>query len=223
MGLITGLKAMTDQVDGSSDTAKGTWLTLKDGEQVKFRFLQEIDPDSENYNEEAGLAFMVVEHSNPTAYKQKALCTIDDEGKCFGCEQARLEIKSKWKGKRRFYANILVMAEGKDPYVAILSQGVGSKSATETIIQYAGAVGSITNTIWQIKRSGTGLESEYNIIPIPVKDIKPLDLSKYELFDLTKTAIRQVTYNDQENFYLKNDGAVKPSSVSESSLSHTDW
>ena len=205
MGIVTGLAALNKQMESSAptgDSQKGRWLTVKDGQSVKIRFMQEVDPDSENYVEKAGLAFIAIEHTNPKDYKRKALCTIDDQGRCFGCEQHHRDPKAGWKGKRRFYANVLVNDDKEDPYVAIFSQGVGPKSATEEVIQYAGETGSITNINWKLKRTGTGMETNYSIIPLPTGDAKAIDFDKHELFDLTKTAVRDVPYQDQETFYL---------------------
>jgi hypothetical protein len=205
MGIVTGLKALNAQMESSAptgDSQKGRWLMVKDGQSVKIRFMQEVDGDSENYIEKAGLAFIAIEHTNPKDYKRKALCTIDDQGRCFGCEQHHRDPKSGWKGKRRFYANVLVNDEKEEPYVAIFSQGVGPKSATEEVIQYAGETGSITNINWKLKRTGTGMETNYSIIPLPTGDAKAIDFDKYELFDLTKTAVRDVPYQDQETFYF---------------------
>lgn len=223
MGIVRGLNALNQQMESSNssgDGVKGRWLQLKDGQSMKIRFLQEVDPDSEFYIEKAGLAFIAVEHSNPDHYQRKALCTIDDQGRCFGCEQHRLNPKAKWGGKKRFYANVLVAEEGEDPYVAILSQGLGSKSATEEVIAYAGEVGSITNTNWKLKRSGTAMETSYSIIPTPTKDMQPLDIDKYELFDLEKTAVREVAYEDQEEFYLgiTSVNSEEPASASSSAV-----
>ena len=82
MGIVTGLAAMNKQMEvktSSNDGVKGRWLQLKDGQSLKIRFMQEIDPDSPSYIEKAGLAFIAVEHTNPKDYKRKALCTIEDQ------------------------------------------------------------------------------------------------------------------------------------------------
>ena len=205
MGMVTGLAAMNKQMESKSsggDGQKGRWLQLKDGQSVKIRFLQEIDPDSKNYLEKAGVAFIAVEHTNPKDYKRKALCTVEDQGRCFGCEQHRRDPKAGWKGKSRFYANVLVDDGAEAPYVAIFSQGAGPKSATPEIINYAGETGSITNLNWKLKRTGTGTDTNYSIIPLPTADAAAIDLDKYELFDLQKTAVRDVQYDEQENFYM---------------------
>ena len=144
MGIVTGLKALNQQMEASTpsgDSQKGRWLQVKDGQSVKIRFMQEVDADSANYVEKAGLAFIAIEHTNPKDYKRKALCSIDDQGRCFGCEQHHRDPKAGWKGKRRFYSNVLVDDGKEDAYVAIFSQGVGPKSATEEVIAYAGETG----------------------------------------------------------------------------------
>ena len=205
MGIVTGLAALNKQMENSAptgDSQKGRWLQLKDSQSVKIRFMQEVDPDSANYVEKAGLAFIANEHTNPKDYKRKALCSIDDQGRCFGCEQHHRDPKAGWKGKRRFYSNVLVDDSKEDAYVAIFSQGVGPKSATEEVIAYAGETGSITNINWKLKRTGMGMETNYSIIPLPTADAAAIDFDKYELFDLTKTAVRDVQYAEQEGFYL---------------------
>ena len=225
MGIVTGLKAMNAQMEQKShtgDSQKGRWLQLKDGQSLKIRFLQEIDPDSSTYVEKAGLAFIAIEHTNPNDYKRKALCTIEDQGRCFGCEQHRRDPKKGWKGRQRFYANVLVDDGTEEPYVAIFSQGVGPKSATQEVVSYAGETGSITNLNWKLKRTGEKTDTNYSIIPLPTANAAAIDFDKYELFDLAKTAVRDVEYAEQENFYL---GITSDSSTSEesSTSSAVEW
>jgi len=90
----------------------------------------------------------------------------------------------------------------EEPYVAIFSQGAGPKSATPEIINYAGETGSISNLNWKLKRTGTSTDTNYSIIPLPTADAAPIDFDKYELFELQKSAVRDVPYDEQENFYL---------------------
>ena len=225
MGIVKGLNAMNKAMDkpaNTGDSQKGRWLQLKDGQSLKIRFMQEVDPDSPSYLEKAGLAFIAIEHTNPKDYKRKALCTIEDQGRCFGCEQHRRDIKAGWKGRSRFYANVLVDDGTEEPYVAIFSQGAGPKSATPEIINYAGETGSISNLNWKLKRTGTSTETNYSIIPLPTADASPIDLTKHELFDLEKSAVRDVPYEEQENFYL---GITSDSSgeTASSSSSAVEW
>ena len=226
MGIVRGLNALNQQMEKSEyseEGQKGTWLKVNDGQSVKIRFLQEIDPNSEHYNEKAGSAFIAVEHSNPADYKRKALCSIEDQGRCFGCEMHRRDPKAKWGGKKRFYANVIVDDGSKAPYVAIVSQGLGPKAITETVIAWAGETGSITNVNWKVKRTGSGAtDTSYNAIPLPTAGISPIDFDKYVLFDLEKTAVRDIPYADQEAFYF--GVASETSGESEASTSPSvDW
>lgn len=220
MGLVKGLKAMNQTIDrpsASSDAPRGRWLKLNDGQSVKIKFLQELDPDSPNYNDKSGLAFIAVEHTNPSDYRRKALCSVEDQGRCFGCEQHRKDPKAGWKGRSRLYCNVLVDDGTEDPYVAIFSQGTGAKSATPEIIQYAGETGSITSNTWRLKRTGERTDTNYSIIPLPT-DSDPVDIDTLELWELEKIAVRDVPYDDQYTFYLGTS-----QEESSSSSSNVEW
>lgn len=221
MGIVKGLKDLNKVMDKPSydgDGTKGRWVKLEDGETVKIRFLQELDPDSPSYNEKTGLGFIAVEHTNPGDYRRKALCTMDDQGKCWGCEQHRKDYKAGWKGKSRLYINVLVDDGKEDPYVAILSQGSSGKAITPTLIEYAGEMGSISNLTWKIKRTGSKTDTSYTAIPL-AKDEKPFDTSALELFELEKVAVRDLPYTEQEGFF-SGENATEESSATASSL---DW
>lgn len=223
MGIVKGLKDLNKAMDkpqsNSGDGTKGRWVKLEDTESVKIRFLQELDPDSPSYNEKAGLGFIAVEHTNPKDYRRKALCTMDDQGKCYGCEQHRKDYKAGWKGRSRLYINVLVDDGKEDPYVAILSQGSSGKTITPTLIEYAGEMGSITNLMWRIKRSGTKTDTSYTIIPL-AKDEAPFDAASLELFELETSAVRDMPYTEQEGFFAgENSSTEEPSATS----SNLDW
>ena len=224
MGIVKGLsainKAMDKPVSNSSDGPKGRWLQVKDGQSVKIRFMQEIDPDSPTYDPKGGLGFIAIEHTNPKDYRRKALCTIEDQGSCFGCEQHRRDPKAGWKGRPRFYINALIDDGTEEPYIAIFSQGTGPKSATPEISQYATETGSISNLVWKLKRTGEKTDTNYSIIPLPTAEVKPIDFDKYELFDLEKTAVRDVPYSEQENFYF---GVTSDSSSESTTSSSVEW
>ena len=229
MGLAKGLKEINKAMDKPSytdggDGTKAVWLKVADGASVKVRFLQELDPDSPSYNEKNGLGFIANEHVNPGDYRRKVLCSMDDQGKCWGCEQHRKDYKAGWKAKARLYINALVMEEGKDPYVAIVSQGTNAKAITPTLIEYAGEVGSISNLVWRIKRTGAGIDTSWTIIPL-AKDETPFDSSGLELYELETIAVRDVPYADQEAALLgTGNGEGHEETKKESSTSSSvDW
>jgi hypothetical protein len=215
MAIVKGLKNINNALDKPSDSegSKARWVKLADGESVKIRFLQELDPDSPNYLEKNGLGFIAAEHTNPKNYKSKALCTSDDQGRCWACEQHRKDYKAGWKARSRLYINVLVDDGKEDPYVAILSQGTSGKSITPTLIEYAGEMGSVSNLTWRLKRSGTGTSTEYVGISLG-QDKEALDISKYELFQLEKVAVKEIPYEEQEKFYMVGESE-------EQSTSHT--
>ena len=221
MGIVKGLKDLNKVMDkpqsSGGDGTKARWVKLEDAESVKVRFLQELDPDSPTYNEKLGLGFIAVEHTNPKDYRRKALCTMDDQGKCHGCEQHRKDYKAGWKGRSRLYINVLVDDGKEDPYVGILSQGSSGKTITPTLIEYAGEMGSITNLMWRIKRTGTKTDTSYTIIPL-AKDETPFDGSSLELYKLEETAVRDLPYTEQESFFSGENGGEE--SASSSSV---DW
>ena len=223
MGIVTGLKNLNDVIDRpaheGSEGSKATWVKIEDGESIKVRFLQELDPDSPTYNEKNGLGFIAIEHTNPSDYRRKALCSMDDQGKCYGCEQHRKDYKAGWKGKPRLYINVLVDNGKDDPFVAVLSQGISGKTITPTLNEYAKEMGSITNLMWRIKRTGLKTDTSYTIIPLQ-KDESEFDSSVLELHDLLATAVRDLPYVEQEAFFA---GEVKKAEGSSATDSTLDW
>jgi hypothetical protein len=217
MSVIRGLKdigAILDKPKYENTGAKVRWVKLADGQSAKIRFVEELDEDSANYSADRGLSVVIAEHSNPKDYKRKAACTIDSEGRCFGCEMARKEPKSGWRSKLRFYCNVIVNDGTEDPYVAVWSQGISKQSAFNTIREYALDTGSISNLEWKIKRNGQGTETNYTLLPVK-PDTEPFAWGQLETFDLEKV-VRDVVYAEQENFYF---GFDAPSVTS----SNTDW
>jgi hypothetical protein len=213
MASITGLANIKNLIDRprSESGPKARWLKLEDGQSVKIRFLNEVDADSKNYNTERGLAIVCAEHTNPKDYRRKCVCTMDEEGRCYGCEMNRRDPKAGWKARLRYYTNVLVDEGTDEPYVAIWSQGVGPKSpTTTTIVEYAGDTGSITNVIWRLKRTGTGTQTSYSLFPLTT-DESSFDFKGLDLYNLDETAVRQVKYSDQEAFFMGLDADVNAS------------
>jgi len=222
MSIVKGLKDLNKALDKptySGDENKGRWFKLEDGESIKVRFLQELDPDSPNYDQARGCGFIALEHVNPKDYRKKALDTMESEGRDWANEQHRKDPKAGWKARTRLYMNVLVDDGKEEPYVAILSQGTSGKTITPTLIEYAGEMGSITNLMWRIKRNGTKTDTSYTIIPL-AKDETPFDFSGLEMFDLEKTAVRHVPYSEQEAFYMGQGNNEEQSSTTSSSV---DW
>jgi hypothetical protein len=220
MGIAKGLKAM-DKAMGSQksspDSGSGSkvrWLKLEDGQSVKVRFINELDSDSPHYSESRDLAIVVSEHTNPKDYKRKAVCTMESDGRCYGCEMARKDPKAGWRPRLRFYTNLLVDDGLESPYVAVWSQGVGKQSAFNTIREYVLDTGSISNLIWRMKRQGTNTDTTYVLLPV-TPDTEPFDWSGVEPFMLEKV-VRELPYSEQESYYLGFD-------MPTSNTSNIDW
>jgi hypothetical protein len=217
MTIVKGLKninALVEKPKYEGSATKVRWVKLADGQAAKIRFVNELDSDSAHFNEDRGLAVVVSEHTNPKDYKRKAACTIESEGRCFGCEMARKEPKSGWRSRLRFYTNVLVDDGTEDPYIAVWSQGISKQSAFNTIREYALETGSISNLVWKLKRNGQGTETNYTLIP-STPDAEPFNWDGKEYFNLEKV-VREVPYPEQEAFYF---GFDTPSVTS----TNIDW
>lgn len=232
MGIVKGLKAINAHVDaeeakyngGDSDAPKAKWFKLADKQAVKVIFLQELDEESDNFSEKNGLGFLAVEHQNPKNFMRKAVCTLDDEGACFGCEKHKENWKAGWKQKTRLYVNVLVdPGNNEEPYVAVLSQGNGPKSVTPSVIEQAGEIGTITDKWFKIKRTGAGqTDTSYLLTPLGAHD---KNVEDFELYDL-EGVLRQVPYAEQAAHYLDEGGkpaADKPDEAVNATGTNETW
>ncbi len=220
MSVIKGLKninALLDKPKYDENSPRLRWLKLADGQSVKIRFVEELDEDSANYSADRGLALVVKEHTNPKDYRLKAVDTMDTEGRDWAEEMHRKDPKAGWRGRLRFYCNVLVDDGIEDPYIAIWSMGVSKQSSFNTIREYALETGSISNLTWKLKRNGQGTETSYTLIP-SIPDAEPFNWGDHTPFPL-ESALKQIPYAEQEAFYL---GFDSPGSAT-SATSNTDW
>lgn len=218
MSVVKGLaniNALIDKPKYDSDKPRVRWLKLTDGQAVKIRFIEELDEDSPNYSSGRGLSLVVKEHTNPKDYRRKAVDTMESEGRDWAEEMHRKDPKAGWRGRLRFYCNVLVDDGIEEPYVAIWSMGVSKQSAFNTIREYALETGSISNLQWKVKRSGSGTETSYTLIP-SAPDSEPFDWGTVEPFDID-LALNNVPYAEQEAYYL---GFDTPSA---SSATNVEW
>ena len=216
MSAIKGLKNLNALLEKPKyEGTKVRWLKLADGQSATIRFVEELDADSPYYSESRGEACVFAEHTNPKDYKRKAACTLDSEGRCYGCEMARKEPKSGWRARNRFYCNVLVDDGLEDPYVAVWSQGISKQSAVPTLMEYFDDTKGISNVNWKIKRNGQGTETTYTLLP-KGPDVEPFIWSQYEFHNLD-SVLREVPYAEQEAFYFGFDAP------SVTSATNADW
>jgi len=202
MGIVTGIKAIAAATAPreSVEYEKATWLSVKDGETVTLRFINELDADSPSYDVDRGLAILVEEHQPPTqdGYKRHSLCTLEDLGKCWACEQ--MAVDKKWRSKQKFYVNVLVDDGKQTPYAAVWSMGTYRNQNFETLKDHFLETNSISNLNWKLKRSGTKTDTTWLFVPKAI-DTKPFVWpSDVKPFDLVKI-VRTVPYAEQARFY----------------------
>lgn len=202
MGIVRGLTNIQKSVE-SKGGGGASWLRLKDGDSFKIRFLQELDESAENYNEEAGLGFLVLQHRHPDNFRKRAVCTAD-EGACYGCEQ-------NWNQRQELFINVAVEEESGE-VVKVLNQGVGKSSVVPWLLEYAGDAGSITDLPFRIKRTGSGMtDTQYTLTPAG-KALDAIDFDKYELIDLEKL-LNEIPYDEQRAYYEDDESSEKSDEV----------
>jgi hypothetical protein len=221
MSVIKGLaniNALLDKPRYDENKPRVNWLKLADGQAVKIRFIEELDEESSSYSIDRGLAMVVKEHTNPKDFKRRAVDTMDDEGRDWAEEMHRKDPKAGWRGRMRFYCNVLVDDGVQDPYVAIWGMGISKMSVFNTIREYAIETGSISSLQWKLKRNGQGTDTSYTLIP-SAPDTEPFSWEGVEPYPI-EMALNKIPYAEQEAFYL---GFDQQGGSSSSSSSNSDW
>jgi hypothetical protein len=223
---IRGRREQIEREKKERDESKAVWFKLpKDGDSALIRPLQELDTEASGYNPDRGIGFVALEHANPGKgqYMRKALCSMDWEGMCVGCETHALDFKAGWGIRERLYLNVLAKFGREEPFVAVLSQGTSGRSITPTLLEYAEDPEnpSITNRWFKIVRTGSGLsDTSYSLIG---KDRDDKTFDEYELFNLDNI-VRKVPYADQKAHYgLLAKAADADESEESSSTSDDVW
>lgn len=177
---------------------KADWFKFpKKVESITVRFLQELDPEMDNYREDRGVGFIATEHNAPgdKGWQRRALCTIDD-GECYACERHKQNYKEGWRQKQNLYINVLAdIGDGLKVYVLTRNANSGF---SQSLIQEAVDEGSITDANYRITKTGEGTTTQWLLKRL--KD-EPFDDSKVEVFDLDAAAVREVEYEKQSEYY----------------------
>ncbi|ASR77342.1 hypothetical protein SEA_PARADIDDLES_74 [Streptomyces phage Paradiddles] len=194
MGTLKGLAAIRAFSEQQAQAAKDRedrlnapkveYLNLTDGQSVRVRFLQEVDAEAENYDKARGTGTLAVEHVvfvKSLRRMYRATCTMEDEGRCYGCERARAGDK-EFVQKRNFYINALVdFMDGNEPKTMIVSRGMGSTFFAQILDEVEpdtpdGPPNSLTAMNYKITRRGSGTDTKWLLKALP-KD-EPLDDSE---------------------------------------------
>jgi hypothetical protein len=207
---IDRLKALKDKAEkakGFAGDGESPFLSLKDGDKKKIRFLQELDESSESYDERRGRFEVIEEHTSPKDFKIAAKCTAESEGRCWACEQtSNPEIGKKWKAKLRLYANVLVRGEGDQPdKVKILKQGFSDKGVGNDVINIIEEFEQLGDKDLKFGRTGSGMnDTSYTLMPLAPKPLTKAE-QELELIPLDKF-IKEIPYDEQPAYYLGESG-----------------
>jgi hypothetical protein len=196
-GIKANQQAQQERAE-AGNRPKAEWFKFPKGVQnVTVRFLQELDPEMSGYREDRGVGFIATEHNapGPDGWKRRGLCTIDD-GDCYACERHKMNYKEGWRQKQNLYINVLAdIGDGSKVYV--LTRNANS-AFTQSLIEEAVLEGSITDANYRITKTGEGTTTQWLLRRL--KD-EPFNDEKAEVFDLDATAVREVEYEKQAEYY----------------------
>lgn len=206
LAALKQFKAEQEARAAAANRPKANWFSFPDKKTnvAVVRFLQELDPDAENFDPKRGVGQVVIEHKspNPDFRKQRrALCTLDqDENQdCYACERHAADRKAGWGQKTNLYINVLYTFDPNEaPKVGVLSRNFNSAFVSNQLMDEAVDENTITAVNYRITRSGDGPQTQWTLKPLKGE---PFDDSGVEVFDLDQTAIISVAYNDQPKYY----------------------
>lgn len=230
MSMIKGLASIKANQKAQQERAeaatrpKGEWFKFQKGvSAVEVRFLQELDEDMSGYREDRGVGFIANEHNAPgnDGWKRRALCTAtDDESPCYACERHKADYRAGWRQKQNLYINVLVKV-GDEFKTMILTRNANSSFA-QALIEEAVDEGTITAVNYRITKTGEGTTTQWLLKALKTE---PFDDSNAEVFDLEKTALREVEYDKQAAYYgevFSDEPASEVSAAAPTAESHDD-
>jgi len=175
----------------------------EDKNVVIVKFLQELDPDSELYDEKRGLGTVEVEHMAPgkEGFKCRLLCTLERDGQCYACERHAEDYKEGWKQRNNFYIWAAVdYNDGEGLRPVIISRNFTS-SFVNQIISEIDDNGDLGGRNYKITKSGSGTTTSWDLRE--VKKQAPFDTDKLETTSIEEAVLRYVPYEEQAQTYGK--------------------
>lgn len=214
MSVLRGLDAIRSKIDSrqSFNNVNDRELTqnIESGKSKTIRFVQELDESAKGYSEDYGLGIVVSEFEHPDHFWLKLVDTSEDEGACWAAEQG-------WKNKITLYINVVDVDTGEVYYLArSVLGGLG-----EQVVESAGERGSLTDSVWRIKKTGEGMGTRYKLNLIEISD-EPLDVDPDDLVDFEKDVLNEVPHDEQEAFVRQIEQRVKDKQGSTASSDSDD-
>lgn len=226
---LAGIKKYKEEQDAKREAAnrpKAEWFKWpnKNVDTATVRFLQEFDTDASGYSEDRGLAIIAVEHNapGPDGWKRRGLCTLESEGSCYACERHAQDYKEGWRQKTNFYINALVQFGDEAPEVVVISRNFNS-SFVQALIEEAVDEGSITDANYKVTKTGKDTTTQWLLKRLKSE---PFDDSNVEVFDLQVSAVREIAYEKQPEYYgavYQNDAAAEPSAGRGTASTDDEW
>lgn len=186
------------------------WFSLKEKNPIRIQFLQDLSEDSTGYDSTRGAVLFLSEHTSARDFKRRAVCSMDAEGRCFGCEMQEAEpyviedgkkIYGKWAAKTNLYVQVVT----EDGDVKVLSRPAPGNFFDQILREHNeendNTLLGETYTIEKGKNKSDPwrLSSTKRAIAVP-DDVK--------LVDLSVAVERKIPYEEQKAFYLP-DGSTK--------------
>lgn len=208
------LKAKQERSERES-RPKVEWFSLKNNETKFIRFLQELDTDHRNFDSSFGTAVFLTEHISPESFSRKALCTMEDEGRCFACEMDKEQPKivedgkdvwHPWKQRSNFY--IYVVDNKGD--VRVLSRPTGNKLFDALCEEVDENDNSLTDVTFKISK-GPNKSDSWEIRKTTKEHFELPDIA--ELVDLESAVGLKIAYAEQKSFYLPDSKVATTSEV----------
>lgn len=187
-----------------TERPKVEWFSLKNGETKYIRFLQEFDTDQRNYDSTFGTAVFLTEHVSPEEWSRKALCTMDDEGRCFACEMDKEEPKIVVDGKDKWHpwgqkSNFYVYVVDNKGDVRVMSRPTTGKFFEAICDEIELNDNSLTDLTFKISK-GNANQNPWEIRSWKKEHFEVPELP--ELVDLNTAVGLKITYAEQRGFYL---------------------
>lgn len=198
---------------------KAVWFQkmLSDSKRgkLKIRFLQELSDEAELYTEDRGTFLGAVEHTGvgPKGFQSRALDTMDSEGQDWAQEQHDKCRYLGWGRKENLYINVAVEdfdEEGEKTVVtAILGRPIGSDFVNQMITRYneSNGVGITDKTFW-VTKTGQGSGTKWSL-ELETDPNKQIDTTGVEIYDLEKTAVYNIPYDKQREWYMRTSDLEK--------------
>lgn len=197
MGVLTGLRAFESEIDSTG--GKTRYFKPESGQAVKIQFLDDLDEGTPAVDAGAGIAILVKQHQAGKNFMRRAQCTKDDEGRCYGCEQAVKHPQTGWGVTKRIYLNVLVDDGRNEPYVAVWNLATKRSPVWEALKEEYVDNGTIADSPWRVRRTGSGTDTTYTIKKLEGGSAV---FEMYDRFDLTQI-VSSVPYDQQEDHYNK--------------------